>query len=499
MGRYSKRDLFLFAMSFIAVGVTVGLVIAARLDITPKLIAASEVTYTSPFQIEDATIRVAAEAGKSVVSISAIHINKSKVKRYYFRNSPFNDFSPEDEPFNRFFGDFFGDIPQKQLGLGSGVIIDKDGYILTNEHVVEGADKITVTLSDGREFKGKVKGIDPRSDLAVIKIDSNNLPVATLGDSNNLKIGQWVLAIGNPFGFMIHSPEPTVTLGVAGALHRALPQTTSNDRDYSDVIQTDAAINPGNSGGPLVNLKGEVVGISVAIFSTTGGNQGVGFAIPINVAKKVVNRLIAGKKILYGWLGVSIQDINEDLAKYFNLKEKEGVIVGKVFKDSPAEKGGMRNGDIIISFAGEKIKNVTGLVKIVGNTDVGKKVKIEILRDNNKETLDIAVGERPQDLFQEETGPIGEVKENNWRGLSVTDLSDKISQQFKLEKITGVVVIFVEPASPADDAGIMPGDIISQIGKQEIKNIEDFNKATKSAKGDILIKTDKAYTVIKSE
>jgi serine protease Do len=489
-----RKNLFLWGGLFIVVGIILGFLIAVRLDVLPKLGASYE-EYASPYQIEDAMIKVAKDVGQAVVSISTVHISKPRIRRFQF-GSPFEGTPFEDDLFRRFFEDFFGEIPRKQMGLGSGVIIDKDGYILTNEHVVEGADKITVTLPDGREYSGEVKGADPRSDLAIIKIKANGLPVAKLGDSNDVKIGQWVLAIGNPFGFMLHNPEPTVTTGVISALHRALPRTTSRDRDYNDLIQTDAAINPGNSGGPLVNLKGEVIGINVAIFSTTGGYQGVGFAIPINVAKRIVDSLIEGKKILYGWLGVSVQDLNEDLAKYFNLDKKEGVIVSNVFEGSPAEKAGIRSGDIIFSFAGKKIRSVRELVRLVGTTEVGRKVEIEILRDNKKKTLQIEIGERPEDLT---TASFISTTEKGWRGLTVSDIDSESARRFQLESQKGVVITDVEPGSPADNAGLMPGEIITQIDKKEIKNINDFNKIIKSTEGDALVKTDRGYVVIKAE
>jgi len=495
MSKRFRKHLAL-GVTFVSLGIVIGFVIAARLDVLPRLKANPEPIYTSAFDIETAMVKVAEDVGKSVVSISTVHISKQpQMKRYYF-GSPFEGSPFGDDLFNKFFEDYFGEMPQKQMGLGSGVIIDKDGYILTNEHVIEGADKITVTLSDGREFNAELKGTDPRSDLAIIKINAKNLPAVALGDSDNIKIGQWVLAIGNPFGYMIHNPEPTVTSGVISALHRALPRTTMRDRDYNDLLQTDAAINPGNSGGPLVNLKGEVVGINVAIFSTTGGYQGVGFAIPVNVAKRVMSDLIEGKKILYGWLGVSVQDATEDLAKYFNLTDKKGVIVGDIFKDSPAEKGGMKTGDIIVSFAGKDIGNVRELLKSVGSAEVGKKVKIAVLREGKKINLDIEVGERPQELAKAETQAAAE---KGWRGLVVSAITPEIAQRLGIEKAGGVVVSEVEPGSPADNAGIMPGDIINEINKQEVKNIDDFNKAIKSAQADVLVRTGKGFTVIKAE
>ena len=268
-----KRKSIIFGLGFLLSG----LIIIAASAQTPS-------TFEG-FRMEDAIINVANTTGKAVVSISTEHTAKiGGGKRYYF-SYPFGSSPGEDESFRRFFDDFFGEMPEreyKQIGLGSGVIIDQEGYILTNEHVINDADKIKVTLSDGRDFKGEVKGRDARADLAIIKINASNLPVASLGDSDNLKIGQWMAAIGNPFAFAMQNPEPTVTVGVISALHRSLGRLSSRDSDYNDLIQTDAAINPGNSGGPLVSLKGEVVGINVAIFSTTGGYEGVGFAIPIN-------------------------------------------------------------------------------------------------------------------------------------------------------------------------------------------------------------------------
>lgn len=453
--------------------------------------------------IEDAVINVAGVTGKAVVSISTEHVTKIKGRKRIYFNQPFGN-SPfgEDDPFRRFFDDFLGQIPDrefKQSGLGSGVIIDNQGHILTNEHVISNADKITVILPDGREFKGEVKGKDPRSDLAVIKIDAKNLPVASLGDSDALKIGQWVVAIGNPFAFVMQNPEPTVTTGVISALHRSLGRTLGRERDYNDLIQTDAAINPGNSGGPLVNLKGEVVGINVAIFSTSGGYQGIGFAIPINSAKRIMARLIEGKKISYGWLGVTIQDLNDDLVKYFETSDKNGVLVAKVINDSPAEKGKIKEGDIIRKFDGAAVNNVKELLNIVGKAEVGKKVKLVVFRDKKEVTLEVEIGERPERLeegYEEE----GEGQEQGgWRGLRVEDLNSEIARRFRVQEKEGVLVVEVEPQSQADAAGIVAGDIILAINKQPIKNVADFDKLTKELKGNVLVRTNRGFYLVKEK
>lgn len=465
-------------------------IIAAALAETPS-------TFEG-FRMEDAIINVANTTGKAVVSISTEHTTKIKGgRRYYFR-APFGE-SPfgEDESFRRFFDDFFGQMPDreyKQMGLGSGVIIDQEGYILTNEHVINDADKITVTLSDGRDFKGEVKGRDERADLAIIKINARNLPVASLGDSDSLKIGQWGVAIGNPFGFAMQNPEPTVTVGVISALHRSLGRISSRDRDYNDLIQTDAAINPGNSGGPLVNLKGEVVGINVAIFSTTGGYEGIGFAIPINTAKRIISRLKEGKKIFYGWLGVTVQDLTPDLAKYFGLSDKNGVLVAKVLENSPAQKAGMKESDAIKQFDNKPVNNVKELLSTVAKTEVGRKVKVVVVREKKELTLEAQVGSRPENL--EEAGVSG-VSTGNWRGLEVEEISPENTHRFRVEEKKGVVVVNVEPNSPADEAGIMPGDIILAINKQPVRNMSDYENLTKGLKGNAFIKTSRGYFLVK--
>jgi serine protease Do len=497
-----KNILFLAAILF--VGMFLGLVISSDFGIFSRVqgqnVSPAAASFEG-FRMEDAIINVANIAGKAVVSISSEHTAKLKGSRRYYYSYPFGS-SPfgDNDALRKFFDDFFGEMPDrkyKQVGLGSGVIIDPAGYILTNQHVIDKADKITVTLPDGREFRGEVKGQDERSDLAVVKINAHNLPVAVLGDSDNLKIGQWVVAIGNPFGFAMQNPEPTVTAGVIGALHRSLGRGLSRERDYGDLIQTDAAINPGNSGGPLVNLKGEVVGINVAIFSTSGGYEGIGFAIPVNSAKRILASLIEGKKIIYGWLGVTVQDLNDDLAKYFGLSSKNGVLVAKVLENSPAQKAGIKESDIIKQFDNKPVNNTKELLSIVGKAQVGRRVAVTVVRDKKELTLGVLVGERPKDLEKltqgEETSSA-----DKWRGLSVQDLTPDIARSFNLEEKKGVAVVEVEPDSPADEAGITPGDVILEINKTRINNLSDYNRVTRDLKGNALVRTGRGYFLIKS-
>ncbi|UCG35178.1 MAG: Do family serine endopeptidase [Candidatus Omnitrophota bacterium] len=450
----------------------------------------------------DATVKVASEVGKSVVSISSEVKEKMGSFRDFYFGSPFEEF--EGDFFSRFFEEFFGSFPEreyKRLGLGSGVIIDEEGYILTNEHVVSGASQIKVKLSDGREFDAQIKGTDKRSDLAVIKVDARNLPAARLGDSDKLQIGEWVVAVGNPFGFAIENPEPTVTVGVVSALRRYVPALGRRERSYDDLIQTDAAINPGNSGGPLVNLEGEIVGINTAIITTTGGYQGVGFAIPVNKASRVLRKLIKGEKILYGWLGVSIQDLSEDLRNYFGIKEQEGVIIVKVYKDSPAQKGGLQEGDLILRFNNEPVKTTRDLVRTVSFAEVGTTAVVRVIREGKERNVKIKIGKRPEDVEEMELEKEEEPGEAIFRGIEVEDVTEVQKKIFRIPEGEGegVVITYIEEDSPAQRSGLMVGDIITKVENKKIKDKKDFVSLTSKIKGDCLLKTNRGYFVLKEK
>ncbi len=488
----------------LSIGFAFGLFTAVKLDIYPFAHSQDVKQNTSSsregFKFEDAVIKVADTTGKAVVSISSEHTEKIPGARKFYFNTPGGAGFGEDEILRRFFDNFFEDIPDrefKKIGLGSGVIIDKAGYILTNEHVISEAEKITVTLGDGREFNAEVKGIDLRSDLAVIKINADNLTAAPFGNSDNLKIGQWVIAIGNPFGYAMQNPEATVTAGVISALHRSLRNIDFQGRDYSDLIQTDAAINPGNSGGPLVNLKGEIIGINVAIFSTTGGYQGLGFAIPVNNAKRVVSRLIEGKKIVYGWLGINVQDLSDNLKEYFGLPDKNGALIAKVLENSPAEKAGLQEGDVIKEFGSKKINNIKELIETVGKTETDSKIKVSFIREKKLLSANIVVEERPGDIDARPAKTKITEKETNWRGITAGNLDAKTARRFGIEEKTGVIVVDIEPNSPADAAGIIPGDVIIEINKIHIHDVLEYKNIVEDLTGDCLIRANRGYFLIK--
>ena len=440
-------------------------------------------------ELQQAFIETARRIGPSVVSISVEHTELVRFRRFGFGGGP------EDEFFDRFFSDFFGDSPERELktrGVGSGLIVDPEGYILTNEHVVGNADKLLVTLPDGREFKAEVKGADSTSDLAIIKIKAKNLPVAEFGDSDTVQIGQWAIAVGNPFGFAVGSSEPTVTVGVVSALNRAI--AAGRDRSYTNLIQTDAAINPGNSGGPLADLSGKIIGINVAIFSTSGGYQGIGFAVPSNTARAVIGDLIQGKEVVYGWLGINVQDLNDNLGEFFGVPDRRGVVVARVLQGGPAEQAGLRDGDIIRTYQGQSVKNVRELLGQVNRMKVGTKVALELVRDKKPMKVTVEIGERPRDM-----SGLAPRAPKAWRGLEVSEMTEELAQRFRVPERHGVVVTHVESGSPSDEAGLRVGDVINEINRQPVKTLEDYLKATSAAGGGCLIRTHRGYAIVKPE
>ncbi|HVG02681.1 MAG TPA: DegQ family serine endoprotease [Nitrospira sp.] len=380
-----------------------------------------------------------------------------------FFGSPFGPrrFGPPMEPRERRGG-----------GQGSGVIVTSDGYVLTNNHVVDGAKTVTVTLPDKREFKGKIVGNDPKTDIAVIKIDGNNLPTIAWGDSSRLQVGEYVLAVGNPFGL-----NSTVTLGIVSALGRGRMGITQ----YEDFIQTDAAINPGNSGGALVNTKGELIGINTAIFSQSGGYQGVGFAVPTSMSKPIYESLVKTGKVVRGYLGIGIQDLNQELAKSFDLKGSNGALVTDLKEDGPAEKAGLKQGDVITSFQGTAIEDAVTLQRAVTRTAVGSKAMMKVMRDGHEKEVTVTIGELPENpqIAKAEMGS----SDQGLAGLAVQELDRETAQELGLKgKPQGVVVTSVEPDSEAERAGLMPGDVIREINRKPVASMKDYDRVASDLK-----------------
>jgi Do/DeqQ family serine protease len=413
--------------------------------------------------LEDAFVSVADRVTPAVVNVSV----KSK------RVAPEGESPEREERFREFFGpEFFERFFRRRQpredsrSMGSGVIVDPQGYILTNNHVVENAESVEVRLSDDRKFKAAIVGRDPKTDLAVLKIDApaNSLPVALLGDSDKLHAGQWAIAIGNPFGL-----DRTVTIGHISATGR----TQVGVATYEAFIQTDASINPGNSGGPLLNIAGKVIGINTAIVSS---GQGIGFSIPINMAREIMTQLISKGRVVRGWLGIVIQELTPELAEGFGVKPDSGVLVADVMKDSPAEGAGLKAGDIIVDFNGAPIKSVTELQKRVAAVEPGRATPLVVIRDRVSTPLSVKIGEQPSD--EAKASPPAEEP----LGLTVEPLTPEATQRFKLTARSGVVVTDVEPGSSADQAGIRAGDAILEINRQPVKDVDSFRRITASVK-----------------
>jgi len=453
--------------------------------LTPSEASASPTPTASPIAIPIATppsngfTEVAKAVTPAVVNITTVTADKvsgSREGQEDLRDRMEEFFGGPNGPFGPrgFRGPQGPDEPRGHRGggQGSGVIVSPDGYVLTNNHVIDNAREVTVTLPDKREFKGKIVGTDPKTDLAVVKIDGQNLPTVAWGDASKLQVGEYVLAVGNPFGL-----NSTVTLGIVSALGRGRMGITQ----YEDFIQTDAAINPGNSGGALVNTKGELVGINTAIFSQSGGYQGVGFAVPTSMSKPIYESLIKTGKVVRGYLGIGIQDLNQDLAKSFGITDAKGALVSEVKEDSPADRAGLKQGDVITSYQGSPVEDAVALQRMVTRTGVGTKVTVNVSREGHAKELGITIGEQPDTakVAKAETGE----KDYAFAGVAVQDLDRETAKELGIKgKTQGVVVTAVEPDSGADKAGLMRGDVIREINRQSVKSVKDFEKVSSAVK-----------------
>lgn len=432
---------------------------------SPPAISAAP-TKTAGIALANETfIAVAKQATASVVNIAS-------TRKLAARQQPFPGPSPffDDPFFRRFFGEPFerrfpAPRERQEQGLGSGVIVSADGYIVTNNHVIEQAEEIIVLLPDKRRLKAKLIGTDPKTDVAVVKIDAANLPTLPWGDSSRLQVGEVALAVGNPFGL-----NQTVTMGIISAVGRA----NMGIVDYEDFIQTDAAINPGNSGGALVNLNGDLIGINTAIFTRTGGYMGIGFAIPSNMVRSVMTSLIKHGKVVRGWLGVSIQELTEELATQFDVAEAKGVLVSDVMEDSPAAKAKLERGDIITTYNNVAVKDPVQLRSLVADTEPGTTVTVTVVRDKKTRDVKVTIGELPKTVAKAR-GPDEKGRgEHALAGVAVERLAPEDLKRLKIDG--GVAVIQVERGSPADRAGLRQGDIIREINRKRVRTVEDFER-----------------------
>lgn len=453
----SKKKAFIFVVLLAA-----GLIAFSSLYSGSHVEAKTENIQTTPLNFSN----LAEKASPAVVNIRTVKTIKGGGRVFRQFRDPFG----EDDPMRDFFDRFFGNNRPhdfKQRSLGSGFIIDKEGFIVTNNHVVENADKIEVILKDEKKFDAEIVGRDVNTDLALIKIKSGrNLPVLKFGDSDAIKVGQWVVAIGNPFGL-----DHTITAGIISAKGRVI-----GSGPYDDFLQTDASINPGNSGGPLINMNGEVVGINTAIIAS---GQGIGFAIPVNLAKGIIDQLKDRGEVTRGWLGVGIQDISDEVAEYYGIEEKTGVLVTEVFPGDPADMAGIKTRDIILSINGKKVSTARELTGVIADTVVGDTIKIKVLRNDETKTFKVKIAKREDTKIANRRTP----KEHKDEiGIRVTELTPEIARRFNIKETGGVIVTRVEPGSKAAEAGLRVHDIIKEVNHQNITTVNDLNKAIRKTK-----------------
>jgi serine protease Do len=479
-----KRAWPLLLVVVALVSIAAGVFLAAGFNITQDTSALSpSSTVMVPANFTD----IATAVSPAVVNIRTEKVVKGGGPGFRHFQNPFG----KEDQFRDFFERFFGDRPPREFkkrSLGSGFCIDKKGFIVTNNHVVENADEIKVKLKNGKEYDAKIIGRDAKTDIALIKVKSwQGFTTAKLGDSDELKVGEWVVAIGSPFGL-----EHTVTAGIVSAKGRVI-----GSGPYDDFIQTDASINPGNSGGPLINMKGEVVGINTAIFSRSGGNVGIGFAIPINLARGIIDQLKASGAVTRGWLGVSIQDLSPDLAEYYGVKDGKGALVGEVFEGDPADKAGIKPKDVIIEVDGDNIEDSRQLSQKVAGIPVGEKITLKVVRDGKERTFTVKITKRTED---KEDLALKQPKEETDLGMTVSTLTRNLARQFDISEDEGVVVMSVEQGGPADKADVQKGDLILEIDHKPIKILEDYqSQIDRVKKGDtvpILVKRKRGFLAL---
>ena len=459
IGEYIRTNIIIIFLALIG-----GFTVTAGFGLNPSAYAKSTDIYSTPGNFS----KLAEIAGPAVVNIRTVKTIKGGGPVFrQFQRGPRGRENPMDDFFERFFGE---SVPRefKQPSLGSGFIIDKKGYVVTNNHVIEDADQIKVKVADDMEFDAEVVGRDANTDLALLKIESGkDLPFLAMGNSDELKIGQWVVAIGSPFGL-----EHTVTAGIVSAKGRVI-----GSGPYDDFIQTDASINPGNSGGPLLNMKGEVVGINTAIIAS---GTGIGFAIPVNLAEGIIAQLKSEGEVTRGWLGVAIQDLTKEMAEYYGLKDRKGVLVADVFKGDPADKAGIQPKDIILEVNDEMIETSRQLTAMIASLKVGENAKVVVFRNGKQKTFSVELAKRSDEKLTDRGVP--QKREEEELGIRVTDLTSEMAQRFNLGEAAGVVVVGVESGSKGSEADVQVGDIIKEINHQAIETVKDYTASVQKIK-----------------
>lgn len=452
------------------ISILAGIFFAARFDLTENT-SASDPSPDPPAAVmaPSSFTEVAQKVSPSVVNISTervVHRSGDPTFRHF--EGPFG----KDDPFKDFFERFFGEIPRrqfKQRSLGSGFILDRQGHIVTNFHVIENADKIKVKLKNDKEYDAEIVGHDSKTDIALVKLkQGGSFHAVNMGDSDRLKVGEWVVAIGSPFGL-----EQTVTAGIVSAKGRVV-----GFGPYDDFIQTDASINPGNSGGPLVDMKGDVVGINTAIVSRSGGNVGIGFAIPINLARSIIDELKTSGEVVRGWLGVAIQDLSPELAEYYGVKDGKGALIGEVFPGDPADKAGLKPKDVIVEIDGKAVEDSRALSRRIAGVPVGKEIAVKVIREGDEQTFGVKIAKRTE---EKETAS-GKQAEEEDLGMAVANLTRELAARFDLLETEGVVVVRVEEEGSAADAGVEEGDLILEIDHKAVKSLDDYISKVKNVK-----------------
>ncbi len=468
----------------VLVSILAGIFLAGGFNITQDTSASNP---SSTVMVPASFTDVAMAVSPAVVNIRAEKVVKGGGPVFKHFQSPFG----KDDPFHDFFERFFGDVPHREFrerSLGSGFFIDQEGYIVTNNHVIENADKIKVKLKDGKEYDAEIVGRDAKTDIALIKLKSwRDFRAVKWGDSDALKVGEWVVAIGSPFGL-----EHTVTAGIVSAKGRVI-----GSGPYDDFIQTDASINPGNSGGPLINMKGEVIGINTAIVSRSGGNVGIGFAIPINLARGIIKQLKVSGTVTRGWLGVSIQNLTPELAEYYGVKDGNGALVGEVFEGDPADKAGIKPKDVIIEVDGAKIEDSRDLSQKIAEIPVGKKITIKVVRSGEEHTIRVNIAKRTDD---KEILALKQPDEETHLGMTVSTLTRELARRLNISETEGIVVVSVEQNGPADKADVQEGDLIVEIDHKPVKTLEDYqSEIEKVKKGEtisLLVKRSRGFLAL---